>query len=1308
MNEEIIIEYVKIPSGKRKVWLKVHYDAKGCPIISKDGQMHGTSVKTEKEYFFHPSDVIAYYTGSLSDITGLGMSYIPTADVCMILDTVVPDSMGYETHIAARIVQEKIGKNLREFVAEKLHYKNGAVCKALSAEQIDAVALSIYNIEYKSQGMIIGDQTGIGKGRVAAAMIRYGHYNGYKPIFLSEKPNLFSDLYRDLVDIDSAELVPFIVNAKASKTNIKDKNGDIVHRALPKGDQDKIFKSLKFPSGYDFACATYTQFASARRKPTKPNFLRAIAQDNLIVMDESHNASGTSNTGAFLQEVLIGTKGVVFLSATFAKRPDNMPVYALKTSISEANMTSEELISAILQGGVALQEILASQLVAEGQMIRRERSFDGVEVNYFTLLEKEQEHKAMFDNITEVLRDIIKFQADHINGIVDEMDSIASAEGKEIETRKGTSKAGVDNQPYFSKVFQVINQMLFSLKARSVAEMAIERMKEGKKPVIAFSSTMESFIDKMTHDDGRPVSAGDTINLDYKIALQKGLDGVMRYTVIDVEGNRKGEYIKVEELSPEAQEMYYSIQGKINSISTGLSLSPIDVIKDTVRKAGFTIDEVTGRKYEIQLIDGTNTGVLLNRKKILANDAFRQFNDNELDCLMINQSGSTGASAHAIVTSKVPREEVKQRVMIVLQPELDINREVQKRGRINRTGQILKPIYDYVSSAIPAEHRLMMMLRKKLKSLDANTTSNQKQSENMMQVDDFLNKYGDKIVVDYLMENEEINEILDDPLGLKNDNDNLKKEGAASKVSGRVAVLKTEEQEKFYTDMIEQYIDYVKYLKQAGQYDLEIEALNFEAETKEVKTVIEGKAGKSVFSENTYLETVEVNVLKKPFTAQELENLLTNNLDGRDAKEIQQEQIDDAKLFYQNKAKQDVEDLNKKYEKLIRDIVLEKKYLKIPPENNALRNEYVENRERELEEARKRAIEMAEDRAKYALNNILRVMNFFYIGKYVNYPIFDNNASAICLGLNINKKKKNPYTPSAIKVKIAIANSDKYIDLTISGEPGKKLDSIMAHSMNISYDETNILKDWDYFCRDSNVNRKDVYIATGNILQGFSAYTGKLISFTTMDGSVRKGILMPEDFDPVKAQQNFITVPIEKAKEYILNMTEGTAAFNKDSSFHIYRTPYYKNYTDIDDFEITVPASKRGHKYSKDKELIRLCNNPRDGFERKSNNMVATFSMKNMPKVIKYVGGKFGVSIKLSPAVYEEYFGDEEIKVKVKTKEQEIAEQVLEKDRAKFEERQKAKNTPIKKPTVVDKQKRIRIAKVKAKAKLKMLKLVTI
>jgi hypothetical protein len=137
-----------------------------------------------------------------------------------------------------------------------------------------------------------------------------------------------------------------------------------------------------------------------------------------------------------------------------------------------------------------------------------------------------------------------------------------------------------------------------------------------------------------------------------------------------------------------------------------------------------------------------------------------------VDVLLINQSGSTGASAHAIITPKVQKEKVRQRVMIVLQAELDINTEVQKRGRINRTGQIYKPIYDYVNPAIPAEKRLMMMLQKKLKSLDANTTSNQKSSTEILDVPDFLNKYGDRIVAEYLKENPEINTLLNDPLGI--------------------------------------------------------------------------------------------------------------------------------------------------------------------------------------------------------------------------------------------------------------------------------------------------------------------------------------------------------------------------------------------------------------------------------------------------------------------------------------------------------------------------------------------------------------
>jgi len=41
--EKITIEYVKIPIGKRKLWLKVRYGKKGFPIM-KNGKITGESL----------------------------------------------------------------------------------------------------------------------------------------------------------------------------------------------------------------------------------------------------------------------------------------------------------------------------------------------------------------------------------------------------------------------------------------------------------------------------------------------------------------------------------------------------------------------------------------------------------------------------------------------------------------------------------------------------------------------------------------------------------------------------------------------------------------------------------------------------------------------------------------------------------------------------------------------------------------------------------------------------------------------------------------------------------------------------------------------------------------------------------------------------------------------------------------------------------------------------------------------------------------------------------------------------------------
>jgi predicted RNA methylase len=1169
----------------------------------------------------------------------LGAPYHPASESCFVLDTVVPDSMSYETQSALEKIKEAVGGDMDEFVRQRLKFRTKIeLCKALASEQIDAVAMAIYNIEVRKQGMIIGDQTGIGKGRIAAAMIRYGVHQGMQPIFITEKANLFSDLYRDLLAIGGGGFVPFIINGKESKTDIKDEDGNIIYQALPPTEQNAIFNDRKVPKKYSFILGTYSQFNSPERKPEKPAFLSAIAQDNMLIMDESHNSSGSGNTGEFLQSVLPLTKGVVFLSATFAKRPDNMPVYAMKTSMSDANMSKEELIAAITNGGVALQEVLASQLVEEGQMLRRERSFEGVEVNYITLEDKEQEHKAIADSITGVLRDIISFQKNYIDGEIDQLDKIAVAEGKEMEVRKGTSEAGVVNQPYFSKVFNVINQMLFSIKAEAVAERTIARLKEGKKPVIAFASTMGSFIEQMETDKGLPVGDGDTINADFSEVLMKGLDGILRYTEKDVNGESIYKQFKMTDLSPEAQTEYLRISSQIKKITTGITISPIDVIVQKLEKAGYTVAEVTGRKYSLQYNWKNNMALVMARKKLNTNDAFRQFNNNEVDVLMINQSGSTGASAHAIVTPKVPKEKVRQRVMIVLQAELDINTEVQKRGRINRTGQILKPIYDYVNSAIPAEKRLMMMLQKKLKSLDANTSSNQKQSTKILDVPDFLNKYGDKIVAEYLSENPEINELLNDPLKFNKETGNEEENGtenAAHKVSGRVAVLSTKMQQDFYNEIAERYIDYVDYLKQAGDYDLEVEAMNLQAETIEQSVVKVGKGGESAFGEDSILETVKANVLKKPFSVAELKNILSESLNNKTAVAIQKQIFSEYETFTKQKLKEETEEINNKYELLIKNIPNEKKVLKIlEKEGKKAYEAEIKKREGELNTAKVAAQvnneKMTSNRSQYTNS----LFSFFTIGRKLNYPISSYEGGhevilGVFLGFIIDKKKKKPYAPSSLKLRFAIASSNKY--LAIPASYNKDVMAIKGESASIEEADTKTLfAEWEKAIKSSTVDRNTRHIITGNLLQAFSDYKGKLVSYTTLNNETHKGILLPENWHPSEQGNGNVNVPIGKALKIVASLTAGNSV-QTNNGVSIIRQR--------EDFKIIVTASRKlGGMIFLDADILKLVNH--HVFEKVADKMVAIMDTKHIKDLVTILQDKHGSSLTLTATQFNSIKGN--------------------------------------------------------------------
>ena len=137
-------------------------------------------------------------------------------------------------------------EDIDAYVQDKLGYDTkDELYKALSAEQIDSVALGIQQIE-NGKAFIIGDMTGVGKGRQAAALLRYAVKKGMKPVFITEKAQLFSDIYRDLRDIGSPDMVPYIFN-ESSEAKITDEEGNVIYRPLSKPKNADVLSSGMIP-----------------------------------------------------------------------------------------------------------------------------------------------------------------------------------------------------------------------------------------------------------------------------------------------------------------------------------------------------------------------------------------------------------------------------------------------------------------------------------------------------------------------------------------------------------------------------------------------------------------------------------------------------------------------------------------------------------------------------------------------------------------------------------------------------------------------------------------------------------------------------------------------------------------------------------------------------------------------------------------------------------------------------------------------------------------------------------------------------
>lgn len=77
------------------------------------------------------------------------------------LGSVVPKQLVEDTTKALSKLKVALGSDVSGYVACRLHMNITELNDALAAEQVDGVALAMYNIEKRAQSVIIGDQVEI-------------------------------------------------------------------------------------------------------------------------------------------------------------------------------------------------------------------------------------------------------------------------------------------------------------------------------------------------------------------------------------------------------------------------------------------------------------------------------------------------------------------------------------------------------------------------------------------------------------------------------------------------------------------------------------------------------------------------------------------------------------------------------------------------------------------------------------------------------------------------------------------------------------------------------------------------------------------------------------------------------------------------------------------------------------------------------------------------------------------------------------------------------------------------------------------
>ncbi|WP_284394594.1 strawberry notch family protein, partial [Devosia yakushimensis] len=560
------------------------------------------------------------------------------------------------------------------------------------------------------QGFMIGDGTGVGKGRESAAIILDHWMQGRrKAVWISKSDKLIEDAQRDWSALGMERLLVSPLSR------------------FPQG------KPITLPEGILFT--TYATLRSDNRGD-KVSRVRKIVEwlgadfDGVIVFDESHamqNAAGAKGergdvaasqqgrAGLRLQHALPNAR-ILYVSATGATTVHNL-AYAQRLGLWGSEhfpfSTRAEFVEAIESGGVAAMEVLARDLRALGLYTARSLSFAGVE---YELVEHEltPEQVRIYDAYAGA------FAIIHNN-----LD--AAMQAANITGSSGTLNAQAKSaarSAFESAKQRFFGHLLTSMKTPTLIGSITRDLADGHSAVIQIVSTGEALMERRLSE--LPTEEWNDVRVDitpreYVLDYLAHSFPVQLYEPFtDSEGNLSSRPVYRDGQPVESRE---AVARRDELIAQLASLPPVPGALDQIVQH-FGVDvvaEVTGRSRRIVRKPGSAPGsdrLVVETRAGSANLAETQaFMDDQKRVLVFSDAGGTGRSYHAELSARNRR----LRVHYLLEAGWKADTAIQGLGRTHRTNQAQPPLFRPISTNVKAEKRFLSTIARRLDTLGAIT-----------------------------------------------------------------------------------------------------------------------------------------------------------------------------------------------------------------------------------------------------------------------------------------------------------------------------------------------------------------------------------------------------------------------------------------------------------------------------------------------------------------------------------------------------------------------------------------------------------